>query len=168
MENCGVMRLFSLIGALLVLIIPFSYAQGDLAGIGSGTFIFGLLFYRIDWEFLILQGTDTESITLDWLTGSTQDGGYNFYFGDNYWFLGPLTLLILVLAIYFAATQSKRSFAPLLLVVSGALLTIGRFLELSEAETGFYDTSNNSSYWEIPLGLILAVLFALIDMAKAK
>jgi hypothetical protein len=155
------MRVNALVGAILVMVIPFAYSNFDSNIIKYSVFM-GLLYYRFEGQFFIFVGEEAASFQLDWLT---PDGVYDFYFGD-FWFLGVVALILLIASIVLSVATPEKSTSAILLIIAGSLLLVGRLFELNDNDLSFYDSNNNRTYFEIPIGFILALVFGILDFKK--
>lgn len=164
------MRLFSLIGIVLVLALPFAFVQDTFGNISQTTTSAGLLWITTQGEFFGFQGEDTSFFEIDWIS---EDGLYHVYFGQ-FWYVGIIIVILLLLGIFSAitGTQNKnRTTAALLLLLSGIGLLVLRLLVLSDRDLSFYSSSDGfieRTYIEIPVGFIIALVFSILDFRNSK
>lgn len=167
------MRTFALIGAILVLLLPFSVywitldSQLGKTTIRGGD---GLLYYNTHTEVGSSTHDETKSFGGKWLD---KNGVYAGYFStsndDAARYVGLIVIVLLIAAIALAVARPSNA-AAIVLIVCGILLLIMRFRKLDDANTSFYDKSSTfgitTTYIEIPLGFILALIFGLVDLKK--
>ena len=157
------MKKFVLIGAVVELVLPFAIISWEVIGNVVFKGNYGLLYYSYEDLF----GSKTGTIAADWFTS---DGVYNTYFGDL-WTLGVLVLLLTLTSLGLAVVERKGRVSELLLLSSGLILILLRFFVLGDQELSFYQNSDSfvsSSYTEIPLAGITAIIFVIISLATTK
>lgn len=167
------MRLFTLVGIILLLILPFSIVRTStesVAGDSTGVNYLGLLYFRSTFEASSLgfDFEDSESFQTDWID---EDGVYDAYFGDLFVF-GLLVLILLIVGLGVAVIETKTNNSTYILLISGLLLLILRFLYLSDIDSSFYEKQEllgaSSTLIEIPVGFVLAMIFAILDFRKGS
>ncbi|MCE7737371.1 MAG: hypothetical protein GPJ54_20950 [Candidatus Heimdallarchaeota archaeon] len=167
------MRLFTLIGIILLLILPFSIVRTtteSVAGDSTSVNYLGLLNFRSTFEAPTLgfDFEDSESFQTDWID---EDGVYDAYFGNLFVF-GLLILILLIVGLGVAATETTTNNSTYILMVSGILLLILRFLYLSDLDSSFYEKTNllgtTSTSIEFPVGFVIAMIFVLLDFRQGS
>lgn len=167
------MRLFALVGIILLLVLPFSIVRTTTeSNLGDSTLVeyLGLLYFRSTFETdtLNLDFEDSEAFQSDWLE---EDNTYDSYFGDLL-VIGLLVLVLLILGIGLAATETDKNNSTYILMVSGLLLFILRFLHLSDSDSSFYEKTEfggaSFTMMEFPIGFIIAMIFGILDFRQSK
>jgi len=164
------MRLLALIGTLVVLIVPFSFISITSPNITTTVFM-GFLYYsqKQDVSINFFDNQKSGTFQFDWL----KDGGlYHSYF-DPLFAIGVLLVLVLLANIGIAVVSSKQKNArlpALILILAGIGILILRLVALGDNNGSFYTTRNTlfgeQTYLEIPIGLIWALIFGLLDMRQ--
>ncbi|MCE7737370.1 MAG: hypothetical protein GPJ54_20945 [Candidatus Heimdallarchaeota archaeon] len=161
------MRLFALIGILILLFLPFTYTRITLESTFGDTTVNSLQGYF--WINTNGDGIDTETDTFetDWI----EEGSvYEAYFGKDYRPVGIIILALLFVGLAFAVLDSDSKKSAYILLICGIALFALRFLELSDNDTFFYDSEEalgiTLTYLEVPVGFIASLIFGLIDRGK--
>ncbi len=160
------MKKYALIGAIIFLIVPFSYIHIVGNSFEQTTFI-GYVYTSSEGKFLFFEDSGTETFSFSWLE---DDGYYNRVFG-NMWILGVLSLLILIASVVFAILDDKKKPRSALLLIAAGIINI--FLRLSvlgDDDLSFYSERSNLfgeyTYLEIPYGAIIAIIFAIFELKE--
>ena len=131
------MRLFALIGAVLLLVAPFAITSWSVGENLGGTDYYGYLFYSSEGDFFGWNGEKSSSFSLEWF----EDGNvFDLYFGDLA-ILGIITLVLIIATIALAfidGSKSKR--APGLLIICGILLLVLRLMVLGDNDLSLYES----------------------------
>lgn len=160
------MRKFALIGALVLLIVPFSYISAEGPGYDYTTSL-GFFYTSTEGNFLIFDLSGSESFQTSWFE---DNGYYENVFGDL-WIIAMVALLIAIFALVFAVIDGMKQKRSIYFVVLASLLVLVlRFFQLNEADLSFYKTwtsiLGDSTYLEIPLGPILAIMLGFVGMSR--
>lgn len=165
------MRLFTLIGIILLLLLPFSIIRTTTesdAGDSTTMEYLGLLYSRTTFkaESLNIQWENGDSFNVDWLE---EDGRYDGYFGDL-WAIGLVVLILLIVGLGLAITETKSNNSTYLLILAGVLLFILRLLYLNDFDRSFYEKDQfgpvSQTQIEFPVGFILSLIFGIMDYRK--
>lgn len=162
------MRLFALIGILILLFAPFTYTRitVDLPIIGEST---TNVFSGYFWVYTNVEDLDPETDTFetDWIE---ENNVYEGYFGEDFRLVGLAIFVLLFVGLAFAILDSDSKRSTYILLICGVALLILRFLDLNDDETFFYDDDIGglgiATYLEIPMGFIFSLIFGLIDRGK--
>ncbi|MCY3412016.1 MAG: hypothetical protein INQ03_10335 [Candidatus Heimdallarchaeota archaeon] len=159
------MRKFALIGALLFLFIPFSYIQAEGPGYDV-TQLLGFVYTSSEGDYLWIHNEGSETFSTSWFE---DDGYYNNAFGD-FWIIGVLALVGVILSAALAFIDRKTIRSAYLLLASGILVFVLRLLVLSDNDLSFYQKNDGffgeSMYLEIPLGPVFALIFTLLEIRE--
>ena len=162
------MRKFALIGALVLLIVPFSYISAEGPGYDYTTSL-GFFYTSSEGNFLIFDLSGSESFQTSWFDN---DGYYESIFGDL-WIVAIIAMVLAIVTLLLAVIDGeKQKRSAYMLIAAGLMVLLLRFLQLGNADVSFYKTSSSilgdSTYLEIPLGPILTIMLGFVDLSQKK
>ncbi|MHA2248912.1 MAG: hypothetical protein ACXAD7_01055 [Candidatus Kariarchaeaceae archaeon] len=163
------MQKILVIGSLLFLVLPFSLwitSSEGFAGDRTTTLASAFLYHAINDTGGDSFFDDNEGFESDWLA---EDGMYGLlYFTEDTWMLG-LVALVLGMASLIAAIMDVHRFQGLLLIIGGVLVAIARYIKLDDMGISYYEKNElgggaSITYAEIPLALVIGLVFGLLSM----
>ncbi len=164
------MKVYVLIGAILLLILPFSIIRINVELADSRTTsYYGLFSFSTNTKTIGFENSNSKTFDNEWM----QDNGmYEIYFSDN-WTIGILIVFITLLALGLAVFGKEDSrLSTILLLLAGLLLLILRFIVLKDQDRFFYKKDDflgiETVYYEIPVGFFISTIFTALDFFKGK
>ncbi|MHA2169132.1 MAG: hypothetical protein ACXAB7_04490 [Candidatus Kariarchaeaceae archaeon] len=154
------------IGSLLFLLLPFSVLMVDPNVPVDGSINFnGFLYYYVDGP---VEPEDNPTIfEPDWLAEDDLYG--TSYFGKDAWVFGLIAMLLGIVAL-IAAIIDIHKLQGLLLVIAGVLTLYGRYVFFDDRGMSYPsddDASGLSTWTDIPIGFIVALIFGLVSLRSS-
>lgn len=172
-----VMRKYTLLGVLILLIFPFGISQHTSEYAGTKQTVWGL--YGMTYTSYSDSSTsfvdNSEFFRITWLTNDNHLDVYEGYFAknaqDTLWQVGGILLLFLIIcSVVTAIYLPNKNISTILLLLCGILVFLLRLRALTANDYSFYQHANDfgvkTRYIEVPTGLIFSVLFSVLGFYK--
>ncbi|MHA2172011.1 MAG: hypothetical protein ACXAB7_19240 [Candidatus Kariarchaeaceae archaeon] len=161
------MKLSLLLGSILFLLLPFTILSLQLTG-DSRALTYNGFFYSYSEEPETHE-TEFYFFNTDMLGDAigTSEPTYGDFFGNDYWWLGVIAIVLAVLALIGSVVEFHR-LQGLLLVVAGVIVLVGRYLAFDGGNLSYPSDETEGITWtDLPIGVLIAVIFGILSLRSS-